>query len=555
MDDFLGLTELNFPDMTGILISKGYLPYELVPAFTTKKLADFVANHYLELKGINSVKKSSKYCVYSIPKVKHVRRLLAIPNPLHQIMLSKTIQENWEYINHYIGKSEISLSRPDIDSFSYLDSSTESRAVNRRIQLSDIPIYRANSSPDSRYLLKADISRFYPTLYTHIIPWALHTKELSKKNAFSKTKVKLYGDDLDDFVRKTQSNQTIGIPIGPDTSIILSEIIGTAIDIELTNRLKKERIKVKGFRFVDDYYLYFNNLADAQFALSTLHVILKDFELELNAEKTKIIELPDILEAKWVLELRQTKYQIGQRHELKNDELISYFSKAFELSIQYPDEAVLKYALIEIMDSNVEEEYWELYQSLLLKSVMAEPSVLPIVTEVLLAYKNLGYKLNRKKISMVMFELIQFHCQYSHTHEISWALWVCKTLRIKIHAKVAKEISKVLDSVVALIALDLQETGLIKKLDISNWRKVVNEDNLYSEFWLLAYEAMKKNWIKPVDGVDFLEKDPFFKLLKQNEVEFYEASNQVTPALIYESAGDPFVKQKKNKRKRRKRFY
>ena len=30
-----------------------------------------------------------------------------------------------------------------------------------------------------KYILKTDIKNFYPSIYTHSIAWALHTKELS----------------------------------------------------------------------------------------------------------------------------------------------------------------------------------------------------------------------------------------------------------------------------------------------------------------------------------------------------------------------------------------
>ncbi|MEF3305332.1 RNA-directed DNA polymerase [Paenibacillus sp. GYB003] len=528
------------------LVGKGYLPYELIPAMSTKKLSKAVRKVLQKTKG-KDVAKSSRYYSYSIPKVKHVRRTLAIPNPIHQINLSEIVNKNWLEIEKYISQSPISKSKPVIEIFEF---DTE-RAFSREINLSDIPIEQAKLSVDARYLLRADISRFYPTIYTHIIPWALHTKKIAKENV--KKRIKLYGDNLDDAVRSTQANQTIGIPIGPDTSFLISEIVGTAIDLDLERRLKGKKIKLVGFRFVDDIFLYFKNISDANYALSALHLTMKDFELELNPEKTKIIELPVILEPKWVLELRQLKYHIGKNEELYNDDLITYFSKAFELSKLYPDESVLKYSLTEIVDSRVDEKNWALYESLLLNAVIAEPSVLPTVTEIFLAYNNEKYKLNKKKIASTLFELISFHSQYNHVHEITWALWLCKTLKIKLTTQVTKIISSIDDSLVALISLDLYNNNLITRLNTDLWRERLNKENLYTEHWLLAYEGMKKGWIAPIDGKDYLEEDEFFKELKENDVEFYIPENQVTPALIKETYR--FQKKVRSRQRRKKRFY
>jgi hypothetical protein len=103
--------------------------------------------------------------------------------------------------------------------------------------------------PHCRYLLYADTSRYYTTIYTHSISWALHGKSVAKERRHDKS---LLGNQLDELVRATQDSQSVGIPIGPDTSLIISEIIGTAIDLELRERLSAANIKMQGHRYLDD---------------------------------------------------------------------------------------------------------------------------------------------------------------------------------------------------------------------------------------------------------------------------------------------------------------
>ena len=84
----------------------------------------------------------------------------------------------------------------------------------------------AQQSVGTRYLLKTDIARFYPSIYTHSVPSALHGKAAARADK----KYKLLGNRIDLWLRETQDKQTGGIPIGPDTSFLIGEILGTALD-------------------------------------------------------------------------------------------------------------------------------------------------------------------------------------------------------------------------------------------------------------------------------------------------------------------------------------
>lgn len=550
MEDLEELFGKTIQDLTlKNLIGKGYLPYELVPAITTidfAKKAEQVSNYIKSFKG----EKSSKYCSYSIPKVKHVRRTLGIPNPYHQLKLSNLIVDNWEDINNFIQTSPISLSKPKVNNFTLMNELKEVRTFSREINLSDISKYSILNSTDSRYLLKADISRFYPTIYTHIIPWALHSKELSKASLNDNNLFKsLYGNDIDNFVRATQENQTIGIPIGPDTSLIISEIIGVAIDKRLEAILKEKKVRLKGFRFVDDFYLYFKTYNEAQIALSTLHQITKDLELELSPEKTHIIELPYVVEPKWTLELRDMQKKL-ETNDFSDDEILTYFSRAFELSKEYPNEPVLKYAISEIADLQVKTSSWEIYESLLYNAMVVEPSILSIATEILLGYKNAKYLINEQKLKETLFEIILYHIPSGHTHEISWALWLCKTFKFKVPVKLVKELIKIDNCIISLILLDLYSNKRITSLDVSRWTSLLKKENLYTSHWLLVYESMLKGWLQPENGENFLLEDNFFKHLFMKNISFYDIDAQVVPVKINVSKSAMQVRRN-NRRKRR----
>jgi hypothetical protein len=89
----------------------------------------------------------------------------------------------------------------------------------------------------SDWLVKTDISRFYPTIYTQSIAWAAYGKERVKNN------IKLYegslADRLDVLVRACNRNQTMGIPIGPETSRVIAEVISARIDSDFQRSMPR----------------------------------------------------------------------------------------------------------------------------------------------------------------------------------------------------------------------------------------------------------------------------------------------------------------------------
>ena len=118
--------------------------------------------------------------------------------------------------------------------------------------------------------------------FTHSIPWALHGKEFSKKNK----KAKNLGNQLDELLRNCQDGQTNWISIGPDTSLLIAEMLLSKIDAELEKR------KIQGLRYVDDYELVFDTEAQALEGLSVIQEALLGVELHFNPSKTRILPLP-----------------------------------------------------------------------------------------------------------------------------------------------------------------------------------------------------------------------------------------------------------------------
>lgn len=492
--------------LTQLLIRTGYLPTEVPPPFSMEDYAANLKKLPNDLDGLGP--KSSRCAYHSIPRLQHFRRLLGIPNPLHQLKLAILLENHWPDVEKHMAQSPLSLTTLRVNT-------DPPRALSKVGGFDSLDTERVLRSSASRFLLKADLSRFYHTLYTHSIPWALHTTDVAKANKKGKH---LFGNLIDEAVRNTQDQQTMGIPVGPDTSDLISELLGVALDL----KLMETNPTLTGLRFVDDYYLYFATRSEAEAALASLHSAASHFAVEINPLKTAIRELPESLQPAWKGELRS----IVIRPEQERQDLLALFSSAFENAAKYPGNNVLKFAVKQSTARAVSADNWKLYESFLLGSLVSEPSLAPTLVPILIKYWTDGYPLDDQKLLDSCAEVAFYHAKLRQGFEIAWVLWLCKLFSLSLPQKPLLEISLVDDPIVALLALDLHVNGYADDLDTSLWSSHMQSDHLYSENWLLAYEAYVKGWLPSTDGSDYVNADGFFGTLSNSDVEFYDTGTR-----------------------------
>jgi len=444
------------------LITTGYLPEELIPPFTSKdlsKVVESILNKIDHLDPLERGKKASSKSIYfSIPKVGGYRRTLMIPNPLHYIRLCKTICDNWSSIYTHTEKSALSMSRLKLGKVRSIEKPIFEELIHERIL----------RSTGRRYLLKVDISRFYNSIYTHSIPWALHTKSISKMHRSRKTH---FGNALDEDCRKLQDGQTIGIPVGPDASRIISEIILSSIDQELYKKLPS----FQGVRIIDDYYLYFTTLGDAELARSIVHHALKEYELELNPNKDTIVAIPEVMESIWYKDLKSVRFSSDSVKQRK--ELIQFFDKAYFHAKVFTEDAVLSYAISKIRPTIFDKQNLKILQSLLLNCIVHESRTIHLLAEILFGYFKKGYQFDLKSLKFALEQFIKFHCDMDNEFEITWALWTMKSFKLILEPEIAKMLSQMSNSMIALICLDMRKSKLIPNgLDVNLWKSLLNKD-------------------------------------------------------------------------------
>ncbi|SNB85411.1 hypothetical protein SAMN06265338_1542 [Rhodoblastus acidophilus] len=203
------------------MLEDGFFPENLPPVFSITNL------HEAAIKPLKSgeylTEKPTEGARYNASKRGGQRRVFTMPNPVFMIDAAIFFTKFCGEIDEHMSGSPESSSYPRFEP-----------VEGRPIKISSFPEFHKRRRHDlslSRYIVRTDISRFYHSIYTHAIPWALHGKAAAKKDR-KPTSPSIYGNQLDWLLRQAQDGQTVGIPVGPDFSRIISEIIGSAIDKE-----------------------------------------------------------------------------------------------------------------------------------------------------------------------------------------------------------------------------------------------------------------------------------------------------------------------------------
>jgi hypothetical protein len=479
------------------LLKLGFLPKELPPPFTSCDFAE-----YIEVSGpIDPAPTHGRKGLITRPAVHNLarpggeRRPLHLPNPFSYYILSVLLEQGWSRLQKHFQKSRYSTSAP-------ISDPSGSRALKRQLEGRELAFRRAEVRGGARYVLRTDISRFYGSIYTHSIPWALDGKTTAKKSREGGL-----ANNLDKALRNLQDGQTLGIPVGPDASLVIAEIVACSVDRELQAK------GLTGMRFMDDYEIGFLSRSEAEAGLAVVEEVLSDFELAINPRKTSILRLPIELDRKWVAEIQTYQFKEAPATSF---ELVEYFNRVFELKSLYPSDAVISYAVARLR--SVEVGDLELLQNLICQCALAEPGAMePVVT--LMQEKVEGQFSDA--LDRLIASIISFHAPLSHGSEVAWALWAALWFEQSIPSSVAKSLKGNRDPVVAVLSLHAKERGLIKKdVSFADWF-TIDEMSLYNSQWLLAYEGDRRGWF-PSSKSKFVDADPNFCSLKSADVSFFD---------------------------------
>ena len=190
---------------------------------------------------------------------------------------------------------------------------------------------------DYSYIFTTDITNCYGSIYTHSIDWALLKggRLQSKKNLNKKPPAKTLGGNIDIKIRNMTYGQTNGIPQGSTLMDFIAEIVLGYADMQLSEKIKREKIKdYYILRYRDDYRIFANNPVHGKEILKCLSSVLYELGMKMNPSKT--MESDDII----ISSIKKEKLErifIAPERQYWQKELL----RIYQISKKYPNSGLI----------------------------------------------------------------------------------------------------------------------------------------------------------------------------------------------------------------------
>jgi len=280
----------------------------------------------------NEIEISSKTDLRKIPfnfKISHKEsdfRDLTIIHPKNQLDIIEFYEKYRDTILYYSNISQFSIRKPnkvakyiylkpkklkkefgkEVDEKNDAESKTKYENLKHYFHIKEYSnIHRFYESYqyhqcEKKYnkLYKFDISKCFDSIYTHSLAWALLNKEIVKDTLPHSDST--FAGLFDGLMQNLNNGETNGIIIGSEFSRIFAELILQQIDKTVYHVLRRQgnihKKDYEVFRYVDDYFVFYNDEATKETILSLYKLELRKYKLYLNDSKAKLYSKPIITE-------------------------------------------------------------------------------------------------------------------------------------------------------------------------------------------------------------------------------------------------------------------
>lgn len=251
-------------------------------------------------------------------------RTLSVVHPRNQVAVASFYATHSALITYHASVSEFSIRRPvSVSRYAYfkdklheerLDAVAGVEEEGREYeQLGSYFVYKKYRNIhrffesykyhrcEKKYdaMVQIDVSKCFDSIYTHSLPWAVLGKDQTKF-CLEESK-QTFGGKFDALMQNLNHKETNGIVIGPEFSRIFAEIILQSVDMELITKLAvganlTHKVDYEIFRYVDDFFVFYNEESTQLKIFETLQETLKSKKLSINTAKIKHYQKPIITE-------------------------------------------------------------------------------------------------------------------------------------------------------------------------------------------------------------------------------------------------------------------
>ena len=492
------------------LLSHGYFAPELPPCFVSEDLARYRATIWksieaLGIRSLNGLVTQTSW--FHFPRFGRNDRRHGVINPIAYMAISKIVADE------FVKLRSIAHRRSGMSASPLMFDWTGTRAIMRtNIDLLDD--FRLDLASRRETFVSADLRAFYHSVYTHTIPWAIRGKATAKDDRFGEH----FANKLDLYCRNGQDQQTIGLPVGPDTSRVFGELVASAID----QRLRQETgvTSRDASRYVDDFTISSANGLGGEALIAAARRAAAEFELELNHDKSAIVVASTYQDNGW-------KHVARSHRPLPPyalEDFKQFFYEVSRLVRELPTINVEKWALqnARIAFLDADERNWGRLQSHLINAYRRNSTLVSFVVELLIERHRVRGDVDIESARDFLDHRIPALTLEDRTGELIWFLFLMIALGIEIDSSRFEKLFRLEEPMCALLLSSAKARGLISgEIDQSFWNQSLTAtDSLRGPMWLYAYEGPRRD-IVGCASTNHIEQDPYFSILKNRNVNFF----------------------------------
>lgn len=365
------------------------------------------------------------------------------------------------------------------------------------------------------HLLKFDIQGCFDSIYTHSIAWATGGGKDIYKESF-RSEDNTFGSKWDRQMQLMNYNETNGIVIGPEFSRIFAEVIFQHVDSSVAHSLKKEKYDFERdyvcYRYVDDYFFFYNDEACRKKAIELFDEKLKEFKLAISAEKTHEFSRP------FITDITRAKIRIDKLidNELQYHSVQNLTEENIEDEADTVDDNIESTLNLSLLETAIDDKDWLHFNSRkfnqTFKSILVECNV-EAKDVINYTLSRLGNKLSSdiKKFDKNFKVLSRIMSNVDYT---------------EYHSKIQKAKQKKEDMIVAFMEELLDVTFFLYASNkrVNTTLKVINILNLIIIHLDNDYEIKGENVVKYSDNA----RDIVFKKI-QDELSLVLKTTSVEP--------------------------
>jgi hypothetical protein len=218
----------------------------------------------------------------------------------------------------------------------------------------------------------------------------------------------------------------MGVPVGPDHSRVVAEVILKAVDSDFIRRTGHSDY----LRHVDDYWIGGNTFEECEDYLHSLRLGLNEYSLDINEQKTRIVPTSSVVSEVWPYDLEAQLEDALAHDKIAQYEsrIVSLLGNIVEHSSRSSDDGIIKFFIRKLDNWRKWDSHWTILEPFLAHVAVQFPHCLPYVAQILVWRNKTGRSFDVTLWNKITEVLLAASTGAGRDSETIWALWLSKEL-------------------------------------------------------------------------------------------------------------------------------